>query len=126
MDLGRWVDAAAAANLERAHAGARFEISPPVGAWPPAAWPDAGAAPFRPFAVPFVELRARVAAAAARGATFSLTYERGGKKRKFARRRDGSLAPGSDASLVEPLPAPWRWIFKFRPFDPAGASPCRH
>ena len=84
------------------------------------------AAPPDTFAVPFVELRRRVSAAAAAGLDAAVTYERAGARRTFSIKRDGSLAAGSDPLLREPLPAPWRWVYRFRPFDAEGVVHCRH
>ena len=78
-------------------------------------WAPAGRAADT-FAVPFVELRRRVSAAAAAGLDAAVTYERAGARRTFSIKRDGSLAAGSDPLLREPLPVPWRWVYRFRPF----------
>ena len=67
-----------------------------------------------------------VSAAAAAGLDAAVTYERAGARRSFAIKRDGSLAAGSDPLLREPLPVPWRWVYRFRPFDAEGVVHCRH
>ena len=76
--------------------------------------------------VPFVAGGRGVAVAAAAGLDAAVTYERAGARRTFSIKRDGSLAAGSDPLLREPLPAPWRWVYRFRPFDAEGVVHCRH
>ena len=126
VDLGRYMDPRVAAAVDAANASRRFLISPPLGAWPLPDWPAPAGRAAETFAVPFVELRRRVSAAAAAGLDAAVTYERAGARRTFAVKRDGSLAAGSDPLLREPLPAPWRWVYRFRPFDAEGVVHCRH
>ena len=126
VDLGLYMDARVAAAVDTANASRRFLISPPLHAWPLPAWPAPSTRPSTTFAVPFVELRRRVSAAAALGLDVAVTYERAGVRRTFSLKRDGSLASGADPLLREPLPLPWRWVYRFRPFDAEGVVHCRH
>ena len=79
---------------------------------------------FRPFYVPVVEVRRRLALTSEKD--FFVRYRHVGQKRQLKYRRKGGVqTKGSDPSLDEPLPR-WRALLhRYRTFDPAYA-PCRH
>ena len=120
-----------------ANASAELYITPP-------AWPYAPTEPFRPFAIPIIEVRRRLAVAALRTSDFYVRYRdvpgviaAGGDSagagavraedvvREY-RRQEGELMPGSDASLEKPLPPLRALLHKYRTFDRQGRAPCRH
>ena len=102
---------------------AEFYITPPK-------WPYAPPEAFRPFAVPVVEVRRRLAVAAGEVSDFFVRYRTVvdgralGRVREYRRRR-GVRTPASDARLEAPL-SRWRaMLHKYRAFS-VGAAPCRH
>ncbi|KAL1528897.1 hypothetical protein AB1Y20_010219 [Prymnesium parvum] len=108
-----------------ANVSAEFYITPP-------GWSYSPTERFRPFAVPVVEVRRRIAAAILQGKDVYLKYrvfgnrttQKPGAVRKY-RRKGGKLLSGSDASLGEPLPHLRAALHRFRTFDMT-YSPCRH
>lgn len=120
------------ATLTRLHLAIEFYISPP-------GWGGGPTEPaFRPFAAARVEVRRRVAAAAARGKDFYVRYRvlngdgsgsgsssaTRGELREY-RRKGGRRTRTSDPELEEPLPVLRSMVHRYRTFD-VGYSPCRH
>ena len=115
------------AALSALNVSARFYITPP-------AWPARPTERFRPYAVPVVEVRRRLADAArlARldGSSLVLRYQRieGGSLgvvREY-RRRGGKLSKASDPMLERPLPSVYASLYRFRTFDLDEEQSCRH
>ena len=115
------------AALSALNVSARFYITPP-------AWPAPPTERFRPYAVPVVEVRRRLADAArlARldGSSLVLRYQRieGGSLgvvREY-RRRGGKLSKASDPVLERPLPSLYASLYRFRTFDLDEEQSCRH
>jgi hypothetical protein len=109
--------------LRRVGALPEFHISPPSWSLPPTEG-------FRPFAVPVVEVRRRIAAAVARETDFYLRYreldDQGGRaKEREYRRRRGQRTRTSDPTLEEPLSFLRASLHRYRTFD-TNYSPCRH
>eukprot|EP00966_Prymnesium_polylepis_P000079 1776-Prymnesium_polylepis.1 len=125
--------------FDAANVSAQFHITPPAWGRPPTE-------PFAPYAVPLVEVRRRLAAAAQQGRDVYLRYRvvsvstaGGGDSSggsgggggdgvggvRVYRRKRGVLSRGSDAWLHEPLPPLRALLHRFRTFDLA-ESPCRH
>ena len=108
-----------------ANVSAEFHITPP-------AWGYAPTEPFRPFAVPVVEVRRRLSVASQSRRDYFLRFREAGVHAMHAvgaihehRRRGGVLMAGSNASLEQPLPSFRAWLHRYRTFD-LGYSPCRH
>ena len=104
------------------------DVSPEFYITPPR-WNYAPTEAFRPFSVPLVEARRRLAADG-NPPDFYVRYReiRGGRaerKVRLYRRRGGRRVAGSDADLDEPLSAVRAIVHRYRTFD-AGYSPCRH
>ena len=125
VNLAPLLPAGTLAALRRVGSLAEFYIAPPKWGLAPTE------ATFRPFAVPLVEVRRRLAAAAQEGTDFYVRYRdlrHAGTSKPAVReyrRRGGVRTRGSDASLDEPLPT-WRaMLHRFRTFDDR-YSPCRH
>ena len=115
--------------LQRAHVAAEFYITPPR-------WSAPLPEPFRPYAVPAIEVRRRVAPAAAAaesgGPPFYVRYslvEEGAVEHTIVYEYSWHAGQRNHSGGGPPLDAPlsaWRaWLHRFRSFDP-GYSPCRH
>lgn len=112
VDLGAWIT----------HPVGEFIISPPAKAWPPRHLPPpARPLEFKPFSVPYVELRRRVTQSD--GAPFFVDYERAGHTHRIQCFQNGTIH--GDLDLLVPLPTLTALIFRFRAFD-LDRSPCRH
>ncbi len=107
-------------SFKHVNVTSEFHITPP--SWGYKATEEA----FRPFYVPVVEVRRRLALTSKKD--FFVRYRHVGQKRQPLlkyRRKGGVRTKGSDPSLDEPLPR-WRAVLhRYRTFDPAYA-PCRH
>ena len=127
MNLAPLLPTRSLAALSALNVSARFYITPP-------AWPAPPTERFRPYAVPVVEVRRRLADAArlARldGSSLVLRYQRieGGSLgvvREY-RRRGGKLSKASDPVLERPLPSLYASLYRFRTFDLDEEQSCRH
>ena len=108
------------AALRRLDVAAEFYISPPGWGRPPTE-------AFRPFAVPLIEARRRMADAAASGLDFFVRYRLvgGGQGTRVYRRRHGNRTAESDAALDEPVTSFRSALHRYRTFD-VSYAPCRH
>lgn len=140
VDLAPLFTAATREALNVTGVGSEFWITPPLSAWP---YPPTRE--FRPYSMPFLELRRRVAPLRARGATsgyvrYTRTIARANLKMPWLwdylhiENPDSDqvqanltydLAGGQDPEVEEPLPWWLAPIARFRTFD-VHYSPCRH
>ena len=124
VNLAPLLPATVLAAFAAVNVSAEFHITPPSWGYAPTE------TTFRPFSVPVVEVRRRLAAAAATTPDFYVRYRvvadgAAEKQVKLFRRKRGKLVAGSDAALEEPLSPLRAVLHRYRTFD-TSYSPCRH